>query len=42
MSTYANLNNQRDILKIKTRDDEIKILEYQTERQHHEKILRPL
>ena len=42
MSTYANLNKQPDILEIKTREDEIKNLEYQTEKHHHEKTLRPL
>ena len=32
MSTYPNLNNEPELLKIKTRDDEIKKLKYETEK----------
>ena len=39
MSTYPNLNNEPELLKIKTRDDELKNLKYQTETHDHENIL---
>ena len=42
MTTYANLNNEPELLKIKTRDDEIKNLKYQTEKHDFEKILKSL
>ena len=42
MSTYPQLNNEPELLKIKTRDDEIKNLRYQTEKHDHENILRSL
>ena len=42
MSTYPNTNNEPELLKIKTRDDEIKNLKYQTERHDHENILKSL
>ena len=43
MSTYPNLNNELELLKVvKTRDDEIKNLKYQTEKHDHEKILNSL
>ena len=42
MSTYPNSNNEPELLKIKTRDDEIKNLRYQTEKHDHEKILKSL
>ena len=41
MSTYPNLN-EPELLKIKTRDDEIKNLRYQTEKLDHENILKSL
>ena len=31
MITYPNLNNEAEILRIKTKDDEIKNLKYETE-----------
>ena len=34
------MNTEPDLLKIKTRDDEIKNLKYQTEKHNHEKILK--
>ena len=37
MSTYPNINNEPELLKMKTRDDELKNLKYQTE-----KILKSL
>ena len=42
MSTYPNLNNEPELLKIKTRDDEIEALKYQTEKHDHENILKSL
>ena len=42
MSTYPNLNNEPELLKIKTRDDEIKNLKHQTENHDHENILKSL
>ena len=42
MSTYPNLNNEPEILKTKTRDDEIKNLKYQTEKHDHENNLKSL
>ena len=41
MSTYPNLN-EPELLKIKTRDDETKILKYQTEKHDNENILKSL
>ena len=40
MSTYLNLNSDPELLKIKTRDDEIENLKYQTEKHGHENILK--
>ena len=40
MSTYPNLNIEPEILMIKTRDDEIKNLKYQTEKHDHKNILK--
>ena len=42
MTTYRNINNEPELLKIKTRDDEIENLKYQTEKQDHENILKSL
>ena len=42
MSTYPNINNEPELLKIKTRDDEIKNLKYQTEKHDQENILKTL
>ena len=42
MSTYPDLKNDIDLLKIKSRDDEIKNLKYQTEKHDHENILKSL
>ena len=42
MSTYPKLNNEPELLKIKTRDDEIKNLKYQTEKHDFENILKSL
>ena len=41
MSTYPELN-EPDLLNIKTRDDEIKNLKYQTGKHDHENILKGL
>ena len=40
MSTYPDLKNEPELLKIKTRDDEIKNLKYQTEEHDYENILK--
>ena len=42
MTTYPDLKNEPEFLKIKTRDDEIKNLKYQTEKHDYEKILKSL
>ena len=42
MTTYPDLTNDPQLLKIKTRDDEIKNLKYQTEKHDPENILKPL
>ena len=42
MTTYPSINNEPELLKIKTRDDEIKNLKYQTEKHDYEKILKSL
>ena len=42
MTIYPNLIKEPEILKIKTRDDEIKNLKYQTEKHDHENILKSL
>ena len=42
MRTYPNINNDPELLKIKTRDDEIKNLKYQTGKHDHEIILKSL
>ena len=42
MSTYPDLKNEPELLKIKTRDDEINNLKYQTEKHDHKNILKSL
>ena len=42
MTTYLDLINEPELLKIKTRDDEIKNLKYQTEKHDYENILKSL
>ena len=42
MSTYPKLNNDPEMLKIKTKDDEIKDLRYKTAKHDHENILKTL
>ena len=42
MTTYPDLNKQPELLKIKTRDDEIKNLNYQNEKHDFESILKSL
>ena len=42
MTTYQNLNIEPELLKIKTRVDEIKYLNYQTEKHDHENILKSI
>ena len=42
MSTYPDIKNDVELLKIKTRDDEINNLKYQTEKHDYENILKSL
>ena len=42
MSTYPILNTEPELLKIKTRDDEIKNIKHQTEKHDHKIILNNL
>ena len=42
MSTYPNLNIDPELLKIKTKDDEIKDLKYKTEKHDYENISKSL
>ena len=42
MTTYANLNNEPELLKTKTRDDENKNLKNESETHNHENILKSL
>ena len=42
MTTYPDLKNEPELLKIKTRDEAIKDLKYQTEKHDHENILKSL
>ena len=42
MSTYPSLNNDPELLKIKTNYDEIKGLKYKSEKYDHENILKSL
>ena len=42
MSTYLSLNGDPELLKIKTKDDEIKDLKYRTEKHDYENILKSL
>ena len=42
MSTYPDLRNEPELLKIKTKDDQLKELQYKTERHDHENILKSL
>ena len=41
-TTYPNLNNKPELLKIKTRDDEIENLNYQTKEHDLKNIIKPL
>ena len=42
MNTYPILINEPELLKIKTRDDEIENLKNQTEKHYHENLLNSL
>ena len=42
MTTYPESKNETELLKIETRDDEIKYLKYQTEKHDHENTLKSL
>ena len=40
MSTYPDLKNEPELLKIKTKDDQLKELQYRTEKRDHENLLK--
>ena len=42
MSTYPDLKNEPELLKIKTKDDQLKELQYRTEKHDHENILKSI
>ena len=42
MSTYPNINNEPELLRIKTKDDQLKKLQYKTERHDYEIKLKSL
>ena len=42
MTTYPTLKNEAELLKITTKDDEIKTLKYKTEKHDYENILKSL
>ena len=42
LTTYPNLNKEPELLKIKTKEDEIKDLKYKTEKHDFENILKSL
>ena len=42
MATYLDLKNEPELLKMKTRDDEIKNLKHQNEKHDHEYISKSL
>ena len=42
MTSYPNLNNDPELLRVKTNDDGIENLKYQTEKIDHENILKSL
>ena len=42
MSTYPDLKNEPELLKIKTKDDQLKKLQCKTEKHDHENILKSL
>ena len=42
MSTYPQLNNEPELLKIKLRDDQLKELQNKSEKHDHENILKSL
>ena len=42
MNKYPNLNNDPELLKIKTKDDEIKALKYEAEKHDFENKLKSL
>ena len=42
MTTYPDIKNEPELLKVRTRDEEIKTLKYQTEKHDHENILKSL
>ena len=42
MSTYPDLKNEPELLKIKTKDDQLEEVQYRQEKYDHENILKSL
>ena len=42
MATYSSLNTETELLKTKTKDDQLTELQYKTEKHDHENILKSL
>ena len=42
MTTYLDIKNEPELLKIKTKDDQLKELQYKTEKHDYENILKSL
>ena len=42
MSVYPNKSNEPELLKMRTKEDQLKELQYKTEKHDHENILKPL
>ena len=42
MTTYPDLKNEPELLKLKTKDDQLRDLQYRTEKHDHENILKSL
>ena len=42
MTTCPNLNIEQELLKMKTKDDQLKELQYKSEKHDHEAILKSL
>ena len=40
MSTYPNMNNETEVLKIKAKNDQLRELQNNTEKHDHEKMLK--
>ena len=42
MTTHPDLKKETELLEIKTKDDQLKELQYRTEKHYHENILKSL